>query len=108
MASPLPELIFAPTHARCAVPSLGLKAAKLPRLEAVRGLMAFYVFLGHVIPDFLLPRSHPLCLPFRFGPEAVMVFFLLSGFVIEHSFAQNPGQGFGHYFLRRFTRIYPI
>jgi peptidoglycan/LPS O-acetylase OafA/YrhL len=108
MAPALQELTRSASDTSRDVSAAGSKAQKLSRLEAVRGLAAAYVFLAHSVPDFLLPRAHPLCQVLRFGQEAVMVFFILSGFVIEHSFAQNPRQGFGYYFLRRFTRIYPI
>lgn len=37
-----------------------------------------------------------------------MVFFLLSGFVIEYSSHRNPDATFGFYFKRRFIRIYPV
>ncbi len=59
-----------------------------------------YVVAGHMCP------GRPFLL--AFGQEAVMVFFLLSGFVIEFSSAKSLGKGFGHYFWRRFTRIYSV
>jgi peptidoglycan/LPS O-acetylase OafA/YrhL len=43
---------------------------------------------------------------FRFGQEAVITFFLLSGFVIDYSFQNSRTKTFGHYFSRRFYRIY--
>jgi peptidoglycan/LPS O-acetylase OafA/YrhL len=49
---------------------------KLAKLDMLRGAASSYVFLSHFIrgglPGFL----------FAFGQEAVMCFFLLSGFVI--------------------------
>jgi peptidoglycan/LPS O-acetylase OafA/YrhL len=73
---------------------------KLQRLEAVRGAAAIYVVLGHVIwpPAFIL----------SFGQEAVMLFFLLSGFVIEYSSRKTLDRGFGYYFNKRFVRIYSV
>ena len=73
---------------------------KLWRLEAVRGLAALYIVISHVLGNgyFFL----------RFGQEAVMVFFMMSGFVIEYSFQQNRYQSFGSYFLKRLLRIYPV
>ena len=73
---------------------------KLHRLEAIRGVAAIYVALEHAVP------SRPLIL--SFGQEAVMMFFLLSGFVIEYSSAHLIHKGFLQYFLKRFLRIYPI
>jgi peptidoglycan/LPS O-acetylase OafA/YrhL len=44
-----------------------------------------------------------------FGQAAVMIFFLLSGFVVHYSsFARNPDISFREYFIRRFRRIYPL
>ena len=73
---------------------------KIWRLEAVRGAAAAYVVVAH---SFTKP---PLF--FSFGQEAVMAFFLLSGFVIEYSSARHLNRGFGAYFSRRFWRIYSV
>jgi peptidoglycan/LPS O-acetylase OafA/YrhL len=73
---------------------------KLWRLEAVRGAAAAYVTLSHVLP------AVPVL--FSFGQEAVMVFFLLSGFVIEYSSSPKLDRGFGYYFGKRFLRIYSV
>jgi peptidoglycan/LPS O-acetylase OafA/YrhL len=43
---------------------------------------------------------------FRFGSEAVIVFFILSGFVIKYSWEKSADKSFKNYFFRRFTRIY--
>jgi len=73
---------------------------KLWRLDAVRGAAASLVALGHVFPSVPGLAS--------FGQEAVIVFFLLSGFVIEYSSARKLSRGFGYYFIKRFLRIYPV
>jgi peptidoglycan/LPS O-acetylase OafA/YrhL len=73
---------------------------KLQRLEAVRGVAAVYVVLEHSI--------HPTTFFLSFGQEAVIAFFLLSGFVIEYSAAKTLDRGFKYYFKKRFIRIYPI
>lgn len=79
---------------------------KIHALESVRGFAAVYVLLGHFfINRFSLGKFD---LFFRFGQEAVMLFFLLSGFVIYYSFQKQPEQPFRDYFRRRFVRIYPI
>ena len=61
-------------------------AGKLDKLEALRGAAALYVVFHHTIPYdsrlFNLPVGHLM----RFGQEAVILFFLLSGFVINYSF----------------------
>ena len=73
---------------------------KLWKLEAIRGLAAVYVVIGHLTRDSILL--------FRFGQEAVIVFFLLSGFVIEYSHSFSIDKTFKSYFVKRLTRIYPV
>jgi len=56
---------------------------KLSKLEMMRGLAALYVMFTHLAQSAsqgLGPRMHWLAiLPFHFGQEAVMLFFLISG-----------------------------
>jgi peptidoglycan/LPS O-acetylase OafA/YrhL len=80
---------------------------KIHILESVRGFAAIYVLLHHLL-DYKISTSKWIEFFFRFGQEAVMLFFLLSGFVIYYSFAKNPNQGFKEYFIRRSVRIFPI
>jgi peptidoglycan/LPS O-acetylase OafA/YrhL len=70
-------------------------------LDLVRLAAAFIVLLAHVWP-FLFPQ-HPLPWP---GHSAVVVFFVLSGFVISH--AARPDLGLHGYALHRIARIYPV
>jgi peptidoglycan/LPS O-acetylase OafA/YrhL len=82
----------------------------IKKLEAIRGGAALYVVIHHFIGYSVL-KSHlpPLVrLPFRFGQEAVILFFLLSGFVIYLSAIRSSDKNFKRYFLKRFVRIYPI
>ena len=66
-----------------------------------------YVATGHlVVGDFSLPFL--LRLPFRFGQEAVMLFFLLSGFVIAISITRGSGVTARTYYVHRCRRIYPL
>lgn len=80
---------------------------KFDRLEAVRGFAAFYVCLGHLLIgkhsfagfEFLL----------KFGQEAVMVFFVLSGFVVYWSSAKTSTlERTDRYYVKRFIRIYSV
>jgi len=81
---------------------------KLALLEALRGFAATYVFVGHVaIMRFRLVRGSSALL-FQFGQEAVMLFFLISGFVIYYSVRNKPLVSAREYFSRRTLRIYPI
>lgn len=82
---------------------------RLPILEALRGLAAFYVFFHH-FAHFYLVKAYP-CVDrlFILGQVAVLGFFIMSGFVIHYScFAVDPELTFKAYFIRRFRRIYPI
>jgi len=73
-------------------------------LDAARAAAALYVVLYHLTLQHDL--QHGIGMIFMLGQEAVIVFFLLSGFVIfanERDRLTPPGG----YYLRRFRRIYP-
>ncbi len=72
-------------------------------LDAVRVIAAFYVVAHHLA---IRADLGIFALPLRFGQEAVMAFFLLSGFVI-HSNERERAADWKGYGLRRFFRIYP-
>ncbi len=79
---------------------------RLQKLEAVRGLAGFYVFVHHFVHCnaelAFLQRF------FIFGQTAVMVFFILSGFVIYYSSAGRDREfKVRDYLVRRLRRIYP-
>lgn len=97
----------------------------LRALDVLRGLLAVYVVLGHA--RWLLWAGHaawaqqphatweiPLAYGsavFRFGHEAVMVFFVLSGFFIHLRFAEQAAPGTpgsfsaGAFYKRRWHRL---
>ncbi len=83
---------------------------KIKKLEAIRGFAALYVIANHLAGwTFLKPILHPLVrLPFRFAQEVVILFFLLSGFVIFLAENKKDEINFPRYFLKRVVRIYPI
>lgn len=80
------------------------------QLEALRGFSAFYLLLHHVSSSYLGLKHTWWGLPFRFGQEGVLIFFLLSGFVICYSNGAHgtEGGGFRDYLIKRGRRIYPI
>ena len=80
--------------------------SKLEKLDALRGLTALYVVIHHSISGSLMLFGVNLAYLFRFGEEAVILFFLLSGFVINFSFVRSKDKTFGNYFFKRATRIY--
>jgi len=75
------------------------------KLESIRGFAAAYVVLHHVQ---IACDGRP-SLPLSFGQEAVVLFFILSGFVIHHATCVvREREPFRAYFFRRFRRIYPL
>ncbi len=82
------------------------KKPRLERLEALRGFAAFYVVLFHVLPQKINLFGVNAGVIFRFGPEAVIIFFILSGFVIKYTYEKSRDKSFRYYFVRRFIRLY--
>jgi peptidoglycan/LPS O-acetylase OafA/YrhL len=83
---------------------------KLEKLDAIRGFAAVYVVIHHL---FGFTPVGPLLgstirFPFRFGQEAVILFFLLSGFVIYLSVHKSSKLSFKAYLKKRFRRVYPL
>lgn len=82
------------------------KSKHLKKLDAIRGCAAVYVAIQHwILGVEFIPESIKTIF-FSFGQEAVMVFFLLSGFVICWSCKQTPQLDFRTYSIKRFRRIY--
>ncbi len=80
---------------------------RFAKLESLRGFTACYVVLHHLARQYLPHKWYRL--PFTFGPEAVIVFFVLSGFVIYYTTQTNPAdQLLRNYAVKRVRRIYPI
>ncbi|MFD1293688.1 acyltransferase family protein [Lutibacter holmesii] len=79
---------------------------KFEKLEALRGFAALYVVLFHTFPQQINLLGINVGVLFRFGSEAVIVFFVLSGFVIKYSFEKSNDKSFKNYFKRRFIRLY--
>jgi peptidoglycan/LPS O-acetylase OafA/YrhL len=82
------------------------KKSRLEKLEALRGFAALYVVFFHVLPQKIYLLGINVGAIFRFGPEAVIVFFVLSGFVIKYTFDRSADKSFKFYFIRRFIRLY--
>lgn len=79
-------------------------------LEMVRGLAALYVLLLHLCINFYgdLPQAQTMAfsLFIRFGREAVMLFFVLSGLVIHLSTSARSKPD--EFLVRRLVRLYPM
>jgi peptidoglycan/LPS O-acetylase OafA/YrhL len=77
-------------------------------LEALRAIAAIYVFFHHTLYNFeILEKGSIIWRLFSFGQEAVIIFFLLSGYVITLSMYKN-NYGFITYFKHRLLRIYSV
>lgn len=83
-----------------------MKKNRLEKLETLRGFAALYVVLFHTLPQKIMLAGINIGMIFRFGPEAVIVFFVLSGFVIKYTFERSADKSFRYYFTRRFIRLY--
>jgi peptidoglycan/LPS O-acetylase OafA/YrhL len=78
---------------------------RLECLDGLRGLLAVYVMLSHMVPFAALPAwiAHPL----SHGGAGVDVFFILSGLVIVGSLDKFHHQA-RPFLIARAARIYPV
>jgi peptidoglycan/LPS O-acetylase OafA/YrhL len=93
-------------------------------MDGLRGFAALYVMVGHAIWLLALPTGAregregwewvqvALAFSFRYGHEMVMLFFVLSGFMIHLRLAEGNAKSivdfdWRDYAQRRFWRIYP-
>ncbi|MCF0058320.1 acyltransferase [Dyadobacter sp. CY356] len=82
---------------------------KIGKLESIRGFVALYVMLTHFIQFYKTDKTPKILISFFYhAQEAVLVFFLLSGFVIYLSFYNNGNITFYDYAKKRWLRIFPI
>lgn len=82
------------------------------QLESLRGISALIVLFSHCFQAFIAPFDQTIYSIIRLlGQSAVMVFFVLSGFLIGHSIQKNRqhfGQfNVGFYIRQRCKRILP-
>ena len=83
-------------------------------VEAARGLAAIEVLAYHVVEIFKLHdfvHLKYLLYPFSFGHEAVILFFVLSGFSIHYNYAvKNLAHSatIKTYYFSRWLRLYPL
>jgi peptidoglycan/LPS O-acetylase OafA/YrhL len=89
------------------------KTAKASRnrtflMDVLRGLLASWVVLHHIVlAAGFDPDRYPWRLLAHHGQEAVLVFFILSGFAIAKSLQAWP-QHWSSFLVARFWRIYPV
>ncbi|MCA1031374.1 acyltransferase [Bacillus timonensis] len=90
---------------------------RLEELDSLRGMAAITVLLNHyfnVIPAFSAEESNGLVSLLKYTPlhfiwsghEAVIMFFILSGFVLSLPFLRNTTVNYPRFFFKRVCRIY--
>ena len=84
--------------------AMTLKPALSAYLDSLRFVAALAVMLGHMDQDGLHMAWLPLS---RFSHEAVMIFFVLSGFIIYYSTTARDTT-LQHYAVARLSRIYSV
>lgn len=86
---------------------------RFAQLDSLRGVAAFAVFLGHIVyaldwsgaPIFWMLDSSPIALAWD-GGAAVVVFFILSGYVLFQPWLLGKEPAYAAFMVRRVTRIY--
>lgn len=82
---------------------------RLEQLDSLRGLASLSVFAHHmwmITPVLPLVFSYSPFRIFVYGHAAVILFFILSGFVLSLPFLNNKQGSYYGYILKRFFRIY--
>ncbi len=102
-------MVYTPSQAP-ATPA-ELKAHRYVELDSIRGLAAFTVVMSHFfgIWQFEPAYNYVRMSPFRVvvaGHEAVVLFFVLSGFVLSVQCSGKRPLTYPRYLLKRFCRIY--
>ncbi|HEY0792989.1 MAG TPA: acyltransferase [Chthoniobacterales bacterium] len=90
--------------------SMGKPREGLRSHTALRGIAAMTVLLGHLPITGLFPRSSTtfyLCQFFSWNVEAVFLFFILSGFILNFVYGGAPIR-WRAFFVARFARVYPV
>lgn len=81
----------------------------IPSLDGLRALSVFAVILGHTNSEWL--DRIPFNRLFRDGERGVVMFFVISGFIITHlllkELAQQGRISLKRFYLRRTLRIFP-
>src|SRR5579872_3145219 len=80
---------------------------KFSAIEGLRGWLAWTVVLSHLslVSNIYVKGIGPNAV--RAGSIAVLIFIIISGFVITHRVIERP-EPYRIYLLRRFMRIFPL
>lgn len=79
------------------------RTERLPYLQAIRGVAAMAVVVHHVLKSRLVPGDAFGDL--HLGQAGVLLFFVLSGFIIAHTARDEPASNFAR---RRIIRVVPL
>jgi len=91
-------------------------SGRIDHIDSIRGFAALLVVFHHVTETFVrqLPRVealgtglHDVAFELNFGRMGVVVFFIISGFVICPSLKGGRMDGARNFFVSRFFRLYP-
>lgn len=80
-------------------------------LESIRGIMAWWVVLGHIYSYLAVSLDFLPMVAKKFLLATVMpvnVFICLSGFVIAAAILAKGSSGYGAFIVRRWFRIFPV
>lgn len=76
-------------------------------LDALRALAAIVVLLSHFAYTRFSDGTYILIRELNLGSDAVILFFVISGFVIAYTVEQKDAKA-GRYFFQRATRLYSV
>ncbi len=82
------------------------QAKRLSQLDALRGLAAFVVVLHHIRYSFHEYPAKWVVLPIFSGESAVVLFFVLSGYVLSLPYWNGKAVPYMPFLARRLCRIY--
>jgi peptidoglycan/LPS O-acetylase OafA/YrhL len=80
---------------------------KFSAIEGLRGWLAWTVVLSHLALSSNIHAKGLGPIVERAGRPAVLIFVIISGFVITHLVIERP-EPYGTYLVRRFMRIFPL
>lgn len=92
------------------MPALG-QSGRIGAIDALRGIAAAMVMLAHLMPaadaSALGPVFRALNWVFQQGQTGVLLFFLISGYVVPSSLLGHPDKHLRRFVISRVCRLYP-
>ncbi|HGM7838215.1 TPA: acyltransferase family protein, partial [Serratia marcescens] len=79
---------------------------RLEYIDAIRGIAALSVVIAHFIVPIYGAENFVFSHVLDIGKIGVVLFFIISGFIIPFSFRRENG-GVKAFFISRFFRLYP-